>query len=265
MSLRPASMLPAAHRPGGQLIAAAAARMRRTPTARHLARRHIAITLTKWLLPALALALLATIALWPEFDRAEEQARAAFRRVSGEISGAQLIDPRYRGVDEKGRPYTLTATTAQQAGPERVNLTAPKGDITLQDNTWLMVQSRQGVFMQHSNQLDLSHDVTLYRDDGTTLTTDSASVDLKQGAAAGGEPVHAEGPFGTLDAQGFTLLDKGSTIQFAGPAHLVLNGATADSATGAAPAAAAQPDAPPSPAAFRPHGAAAAVSAGAPR
>ena len=51
--------------------------------------------------------------------------------------------------------------------------------------------------------------MTLYRDDGTTMVTASASIDLKPGAAAGGEPTHAEGPFGTLDAQGFTLTDKG--------------------------------------------------------
>ena len=35
---------------------------------------------------------------------------------------------------------------------------------------------------------------------------------------------HAEGPFGTLDAQGFVLVDKGAVIQFQGPAHMVLNG-----------------------------------------
>jgi lipopolysaccharide export system protein LptC len=79
--------------------------------------------------------------------------------------------------------------------------------------------------MQHLNQLDLVKDVTLYRDDGTTMHTESASIDVKAGAAAGSEAVHAEGPFGVLDAQGFTVMDKGEAIDFPGPAHLVLNGA----------------------------------------
>ena len=56
--------------------------------------------------------------------------------------------------------------------------------MTLENGTWLMVKSKQGVFLQARSQLDLSHDVTLYRDDGTTMTTASASVDLKNGAAA---------------------------------------------------------------------------------
>jgi lipopolysaccharide export system protein LptC len=241
MSPQPAVTVTRQRRPGTKLVIAAAARMRHLPTSRHLARRRAAITLTKLLLPAVALVLLSSIALWPEFDHAKEQALLAFRRISAEIEGGELIDARYRGIDDKGRPYTLTAATAQRDGPERVNLTIPKGDITLQDGTWLMLQAKQGVFMQDTNELDLSHDVTLYRDDGTTLVTASAAIDLKNGVAAGSEPVHAEGPFGTLDAKGgFTLVDKGASIQFAGPAHLVLNGTDA----GQAPVAAPQPTAP---------------------
>lgn len=229
MNPQPVSTLADADRPGARLVAAtaAAARMRQPPTARHLARRRFAVNFVKWLLPILALALLSMIALWPEFDTATEEARLAFKRVSGEIHGAELIDARYHGIDEKGRPYTVTAATAQQASPERINLTSPKADITLQNGTWLMLQAKQGVYRQHSNQLDLSDHVTLYRDDGTTMVTASAAIDMKNGAAAGGEPVHAEGPFGTLDAQGFSLLDKGALVQFTGPAKLILNGATA--------------------------------------
>ena len=78
--------------------------------------------------------------------------------------------------------------------------------------------------MQHANQLDLVKDVTLYRDDGTTMHTESASIDMKVGAAGGSEPVHVEGPFGVLDAQGFTVMEKGAAIDFPGPAHVVMNG-----------------------------------------
>lgn len=211
-------------RPGARLIASAAARMHRVPSQRHLARRRAMITLTKWSLPVLALALLSTIALWPELDRAADQARLSFAGISGAVQGARMTDARYRGVDQQGRPYTLTASIAQQIGEGRVNLTQPKGDITLKDGTWLMLQSKKGVYTKHTSLLDLSRDVTLYRDDGTTMVTESATVDLKNSDAAGAEPVHAEGPFGTLDAQGFTLLDKGAIIQFGGPSHLLLNG-----------------------------------------
>ena len=75
--------------------------------------------------------------------------------------------------------------------------------MTLENGTWLYVAGEAtGCSCSTINQLDLSHDVMLYRDDGTTMLTQSAALDLKNGAAAGAEPTHAEGPFGTLDAQG---------------------------------------------------------------
>ena len=226
MSVRPLPVRPAPRRPGQRLVAAAAARMRHPPNPSGLARRRLVINLAKWLLPAAALLLLSALALWPEVGRMGDAARIAYQRAGSQIAGATLTDAHYRSVDDHGRPYTLTASTAQQIGPDRINLTAPKADITLTDGIWLMVQAKQGVFLQHTNQLDLSKDVTLYRDDGTTVTTNSASIDLKSGAAAGAEATHAEGPFGTLDAQGFTVTDQGAAIQFSGPAHLVLNGAS---------------------------------------
>ncbi|MDB5402902.1 MAG: hypothetical protein JWQ55_4920 [Rhodopila sp.] len=210
---------------GGYLLGAAGPRDRVPPAPGRIARRRFLITLTKWLLPMVAAALLASVALWPEIQDATTKARLTMNHVSGEVEGGKLIDARYNGIDEKGRPYTITAATARQLDPERVGLTTPKGDITLENGTWLMLTSKEGTFMQHLNQLDLVKDVTLYRDDGTTLHTESASIDLKAGAAAGSEHVHAEGPFGVLDAQGFTVMDKGSAIDFPGPAHLVLNGA----------------------------------------
>ena len=213
-------------RAGSQLLTAATARIRSAPTPGRLARRRAMITLTKWLLPLAALGLLRTIAVWPELDRASEQAPLALRRVGGEVDGAKLVTARYRGVDERGRPYTITAATAQQVDPERINLTTPKGDITLENGTWLMVQSKQGVYLQHADQLDLSVDVTVYRDDGLTLTTAAASIDLKNGAASSSDKTHAEGPFGVLDSAGFTVLDQGATVQFTGPAKVVLNGAS---------------------------------------
>jgi lipopolysaccharide export system protein LptC len=220
----PAARGPDSNRPGRRF--ASAARAHRLPSPGGIARRRLVIRLTKWLLPAAALALLAIIALWPEIDRTTDHARLSFHRMTAEVDGARLTDARYRGVDAQGRPYTLTAAIAKQAGPERINLTAPSGDMVLQNGTWLMLQSKDGVYMQQAQQLDLSHDVVLYRDDGLTMRTESAAVDLKNGAAAGSEPVHAEGPFGTLEAQGFSLVDKGQAIQFAGPARLMLNGAT---------------------------------------
>jgi lipopolysaccharide export system protein LptC len=96
--------------------------------------------------------------------------------------------------------------------------------MTLENGTWLNVTSKQGVYMRKDQQLDLSHDVVMYRDDGTTMTTAAATVAVKDGAASSNMPTHVEGPFGTLDATGFTTQEKGAMIQFWGPVRVELNG-----------------------------------------
>jgi lipopolysaccharide export system protein LptC len=176
----------------------------------------------KRLLPVAALALLSLVALWPELGQDE---RSRFIARMGDLApqNGHLTELRYNGVDDRDRPYTLTGTAAQQVSAERVNLVAPKGDISLESGNWLLVQARQGVYWQRGGQLDLSGDVLLYRDDGLTLLTDAATLDLKAGAASSAERVHAEGPFGSLDAQGFSVTDHGAAVQFSGPGRLVLN------------------------------------------
>ncbi len=198
---------------------------RQIPSSAGLARRRWLLTWTKRLLPLVALALLASIALWPEIQRQLEYGRRALQGgLAADFQAGKLTDVRYHGVDARDRPYTVTADVAMQAGPVRVNLVNPKGDLLSPSGSWTYVQSQQGVYIQRAGLLDVSGEVTIYRDDGITLHTASASMDLKAGAAAGNEKTHAEGPFGTLDAQGFALVDKGTIIQFQGQSRLLLNG-----------------------------------------
>lgn len=188
--------------------------------------RRSGVRVAKYVLPVGALALLSSIALWPELTRTIENGRVTWHRLTAvNTSSGQMLRPRYHGLDGRNRPYTVSADTAERAGPNRINMAAPVGDVTLQNGTWLLLRAKKGVFLQHSNEMDLADSVTLYRQDGTIMTSAVATMNLKQGAATSDVFTHAEGPFGTLDAQGFTLVDKGSVVQFHGPAKLVLNGA----------------------------------------
>jgi len=188
------------------------------------AHRSRMVGLAKRLLPLVAIALLLLVAFYPELNGGGDSGRISYRRAAITPEGGQLTEAHYHGVDSSGRPYTVTGARVLQIGPERTDIEAPKADMQLQSGEWLMVSARRGVFEQKSNRLDLAGDVWLYRDDGTTLETEAVSIDLRGNAAAGNEMVHAEGPFGVLDAQGFTVLDRGAVVQFTGPARLVLNG-----------------------------------------
>jgi len=213
---------PAAIRPAGR------ASFRDGPRAPRAMRPHRRwlVGLAKRVLPLFGLGLLLVVAFWPELQGNGDRSRITYRTIDVTAEGGQLVEAHYQGVDTTGRPYTVTASRVLQVGPERTDLEAPKADMQMQSGEWLMVQAERGIYEQKANRLDLAGDVTLYRDDGTVLQTAAASLDLRASAAAGNEMVHAEGPFGVLDAQGFAVLDRGAVIQFTGPARLVLNGAT---------------------------------------
>lgn len=213
-----------AARTGGYLAIVSRRGTRHVPTDSGMQRRRLMITASKFALPAAALLLLSLIGLWPELHIETDRARFSMSGLSVGMDGARLTDAHYNGVDERGRPYTVTAATAIQSDADRVDLTVPNADITLENGTWLNIRSKQGVYMRKDQQLDLSHDVVLYRDDGTTLTTAAATVALKDGAASSQKATHVEGPFGTLDATGFTTVDKGAALEFWGPVRVELNG-----------------------------------------
>jgi lipopolysaccharide export system protein LptC len=199
-------------------------RRKRSVSHRAITRRARRIFWAKRLLPALAVVLLALVILWPEFNRLTAAGQAAVTAANkAETLSGNLVDAHYRGVDAHGQPYAVTAAAGQQVTAEQVNLTNPKADIMLQSGHWVMLTADRGVYIQHKDILDLSGHVVIYRDDGLTFTTSAATLDLKAGFAAGARTVSVEGPFGTIDATGFAGSDKGSMLQFTGPARLLMN------------------------------------------
>lgn len=201
-------------------------RSRPSPTAGQLARRRILVRLGTWVLPMLAVALLGAIVLWPEFERTEDRARMSFRRtVAPRAEALRVLAPRYQGVDERGRAYTITADLAEQPGAEPLlDLTEPRADVVLADGAWLYLQSARGRYDRPGSRLALSGEVTLHHDNGTLLVTEAATVQLDQGSASGDRPVAAQGGFGTLTAEGFRLTERGAVVVFTGRARAVLEG-----------------------------------------
>jgi lipopolysaccharide export system protein LptC len=201
-------------------------RGQKMPSAGALKRRRRLVTWMKRLLPLAALMLLSLVMLWPELVSQHNPARVSYHLATGADGTDQgsMLKAHYEGLDDTGRPYTMTAAKAVQTDADTVVLTQPAGDMTLKSGTWLMVQSLDGLYHAKAQHLDLSNHVVLYRDDGTTVRTSKAAINLKQATASGHEKVNADGPFGTLDAQGFAITDHGSRLHFTGPAKLVLDG-----------------------------------------
>lgn len=191
-----------------------------------LGRHRRTVSIAKFVLPALAAVLLVALAVFPNLRSGANFGRISYKKQATAPHSAlsRMSAARYRGVDAQGQKFTITARHALQVSSNRLSLTRPKGDITLNSGAWLLLDARTGLYHQKTQMLGLAGKVTLYRDDGTTLDTHRAAIDLKNGTASGGDPVFAYGPFGKLRAKdGFAVEDRGATILFKGMSHLTLD------------------------------------------
>lgn len=219
----PAGRAVPAPRPAGPLAATS-----RPAAPAPSAARRLVVAALKRLLPAAAVLLLAAIALWPQWQGGEEARRFTFRRGATDLLNEPLRmrDAQFRGIDDRGRPYTVTAAEATQAGQgdDTIDLVRPKADITLQDGTWAIVQSAHGTYRRVQGVLELDGDVTLNHDAGYEVQTDRAHINLHDRSAQGDRPVAGQGPFGTIEGTGFEAEDGGKVLIVTGPATLVLQG-----------------------------------------
>jgi lipopolysaccharide export system protein LptC len=202
----------------------APSRARALPSAGFIERRQRRVQALKYLLPLLSAALLALLLFWPQIEGRDS--RISFRRGPSIVPEAlQVVEPRFQGTDELQRPFTVTASTARQAGPEEpLALERPRADILLRDGGWVLVEAQGGRYERNRQALELSGDVRVWHDGGTLFRTERATVQLDQGEARGDRATEAQGPFGLIQSQGFELRERGAVMVFTGQARAVLEG-----------------------------------------
>jgi len=179
----------------------------------------------KVVLPALAVALILLVVVWPQLVPEDSRFRVGLSDLAPDSAGKlTMVNPRFQGVDAQDRPFSVVAQTATQekSGADVVELDQPKADITLKDGAWLALTADHGTFDRASQTLHLDGHVSLFHDRGFEMRTETAHVDLKAGTARSDTPVAGQGPAGHLEAEGFRLEDKGGTIVFTGKSKLTL-------------------------------------------
>ena len=199
-------------------------RQRFVPSSGQIIRRQRFVSVMKFAMPMLAAGLLALLLFWPEIEGRD--GRMSFRRGPAMVPEAlQLVAPRFQGVDEMNRPYTVTARLARQPGQEEIMLLdRPRADILLNDGAWVYVESDNGRYDRPAQHLDLEGHVEIYHDNGTLFRTEAASVQVDAGTAHGERPTRVQGSFGTVESEGFEMLDRGQVMIFTGRARAILEG-----------------------------------------
>ncbi|QCE35566.1 LPS export ABC transporter periplasmic protein LptC [Acetobacteraceae bacterium] len=197
---------------------------RKLPTQEEIDQHHKKILIAKWSLPALAGGLLLSIILWPEISHLVHENRIIKSHITHRgPESSNMEQAIYRGVDSRNRSYMITSTTARQIGSERIDMDQPIADLHLSNGKWVEVRADKGTFMQDHGTLDLDGHVFLYRSDGLFINGLTASIDLNKNIIASPNWIHAEGPFGTQDAESFFMDHNRGEMLFIGTGRSLRN------------------------------------------
>lgn len=177
------------------------------------------------LLPTIATALLILVALWPQLTDQQRRYAITPAKIASEAAKTlTMANGVYTGIDDKRRPYTLTAETVSlsNSGLSLVALGAPKADLLMEDGSWVAVTAKNGTYDRDKKLLRLRGSVNLFHDSGYEFHTEAAAIDMMAGDAYGTDPVAGQGPFGNIKSEGFVVRNRGERIEFTGKATLIL-------------------------------------------
>lgn len=179
----------------------------------------------KLVLPLVAGALVLLVAAWPHLHQPTDRFKIGVSSVNlEEAATVKMVRPRFTGVDAANRPFVLTADDAMQQATDSnvVELQLPKGDVTLTNGSWIALTGETGQYYKDLQILDLAGQVNMFHDAGYEFRTATARFEMQTGGAQGNDHIEGQGPFGTIVAQGFRLVDKGAVVHFLGKSRLVI-------------------------------------------
>jgi lipopolysaccharide export system protein LptC len=177
------------------------------------------VRLMRVVLPLAALALLGIVFLAADRNSPDSQSGppGAAAGGAGAHDDMRMVNPSYVGADDENRRYAVTARSAllDPSDPSLVTLQQPAADVALGDGT-VTIEAGSGVYRRAEETLDLADGIVLRSASGYSVRTPTAHVDLAAGVANGTASVEADGPLGTLEAQGFHISGDGNVIAFGG-------------------------------------------------
>jgi lipopolysaccharide export system protein LptC len=196
----------------------------RRPPARSRSSR--TVELLRYILPAIALALVALVVLWPQLIGGAGGLIAPIF-ANAEIEGADVMlmhNPRYVGQTKDAEPYELTAASAyiDPKRPNRVHLDRLAAELAAASKRDVNLVALKGLYNRSADKLDLDGDIELTTSDGYRFETQSARIDLQSGQVVGNQPIQGFGPTGTLSAERFEIRDGGDLLRFEGRVKVTL-------------------------------------------
>jgi LPS export ABC transporter protein LptC len=171
--------------------------------------------LVKYALVLMAVALTAVL-FWGG-DRAPDPLPPDQARRPGlaDVSGTEMVDPRFIGEDRKNRRWEVRAAVARQISADLdVELVDVRAKASDGENA-LVFQAGQGLYSKTDKRVNLSGGVWA-SGMGYTLSTTALAYDLEAQTGASDGTVEVQGPRGDLRAARVELSEAGNRLVLSG-------------------------------------------------
>lgn len=176
-------------------------------------------------LPAGIGAIAAVMIVAPLFPRGEISFLLDRNKVAITAERLRLDKAMYRGEDAKGRPFSLTATSAVQRSAQVpiVEMDQLAARILLSDGP-AELMAQDGTYNFNQNAVNVRGPVDFRAADGYRLTTSNVLIDLKRQWVSGSGGVAGAVPSGTFSADRIEADLENRTVALQGRARLRMQG-----------------------------------------
>jgi len=181
----------------------------------------------RYILPLIALGLLAVVATWSDMDNQiiavpKEELIPLTETVIGQT---ELTNPRFESVDEFNQPITVIAEQAlqSQTNPDLIDLQNPVADFKTEKGNAMHIEANSGTLEQEEEKLFLQQNVIIKHDEGYTLEAEELRMNMKTKQAFSDKEVRITSKKGVINAKGLDGNMETGILIFKGPAKLTLN------------------------------------------
>ncbi len=187
--------------------------------------RHI-----KLILPSLAAVLVGCILVFPSLkNHPAVKGLDETLPHKGELEKLHMEKTVFTTTDKNNKISTFTADSLDETSPgsKIIKIVNPQGTIPTEDKQKnVKVDSKVGYYDQSTNTFQAEQNVKAVYPDGTTVLTESAEYDFNKAYGSGRSKISAEGPWGSLEADGFEYDQTNEILFLNGRSKTVTSGHT---------------------------------------
>ena len=165
------------------------------------------VTITKVVLPLIAIGLLGTVFLFTNDDSLEGGFTFSQTDLEALESGMRIDKPRMFGSNPKGDLYNFVADALlpDSLDPSLIEALRLSGEIKYQTGEVVQITADKAEFMLEGNQIRLSGGMLVVTSDGSRISGEGLLAELDSGKLTSDGAVTASGPLGNIQAGNFRV------------------------------------------------------------